>query len=949
MVLCHKNESIDAAIRLDAAASRRVSSEGYWYIFPTGSEWPPEEVGTIVYQASGSYLAGPPEQYGGASSWVPLQKDESGTFAQVDKPALGVMAVHTLRFRESVSKQVTLQMWSWMGVRSNLHDSTERLLLQFQTIFMAVFQLTLVFIVYETYQLNQRYMQPDDPQFDQDLGPLDAALNRTLKIFNVNDVFEKELGISVSSSELLLPVAMYVFVAVLRAHESATFSAHDQLEELREDTWYRKAALKRKKELNEVWRYSETCADCCLPCCQKGCSTFMDTLHAIRRLVRKQHGFVLWFILWLLGKRMGQFKEELIHGSADGDGFKPSYVKRDLKRAQELDLTFIEGVSVTRFRRSDFKNAFPDLRSEPIIASTIESIREHGMRVFYAEATDADHPEGEHKAGDVVKDLDDETIPRVSSTVNCCTSVGPIADMIILLSRAHKLAHARRRFWTLVFFSAMHGALPMLHTTIPNALGGGCTHDDDLNNPISFMDMPVTYLRQRVMRCYLPEIDIHFACILINASLTFTILSRLARCERDYLQRYYQMLYFIQLTPWATFRPEKEAEHFGLLPRFALDCPRNIEAWNKLRLYLQSHDIVRSNYVQVSVGWCMFGVSFLVLYEIGRMTMVQMSKVDLCAVHAEFEECNAYRGMCKWEETDAEMYGWTTVQELTNLTNTTHAETRHHGRCIPNCEDITTFSECRARKSDCHWDDIRQCETISQRFDDASMFVLVDSVFFGLGLIATMWKGMLANEIKQRGFPYVLRMQQSALYSKSMSFIGEQKWWAAQQQNKRRGRSDLPRDVHTRAEMKWTLYEKEVARALDNAHDDNRLAGCQQVNTRAVIAAFLPHKPNGVSPTVSSSTADEDKSAAERTAGSETAEMLELLAAMMQDEYVGAGRAHWGSEDRRTKLMFLALDRSLMYKIVGVLMAQVVSIVVSTCVKFLSNRAKLKSDPDDWD
>eukprot|EP01044_Picomonas_judraskeda_P002705 COSAG03_NODE_201_length_10708_cov_1057.852162_7_plen_114_part_00 len=109
-----------------------------------------------------------------------------------------------------------------------------------------------------------------------------------------------------------------------------------------------------------------------------------------------------------------------------------------------------------------------------------------------------------------------------------------------------------------------------------------------------------------------------------------------------------------------------------------------------------------------------------------------------------------------------------------------------------------------------------------------------------------------------------------------------------------------------------------------------------------------------------SSRPGEDNSAGERGEGgekrdevkrrySQTAEMLELLAAMMQDEYVGAGRAHWGSEDRRTKLLFLALDRPLMYKIVGVLVAQVLSIGVSTGVKFLSNREKLQRDPDDWE
>ena len=44
-------------------------------------------------------------------------------------------------------------------------------------------------------------------------------------------------GIDIGSSELLFPICMYIFVSILLAHESATFTGQDALEEMREDAW----------------------------------------------------------------------------------------------------------------------------------------------------------------------------------------------------------------------------------------------------------------------------------------------------------------------------------------------------------------------------------------------------------------------------------------------------------------------------------------------------------------------------------------------------------------------------------------------------------------------------------------------------------------------------------------------------------------------------------------
>ena len=117
------------------------------------------------------------------------------------------------------------------------------------------------------------------------------------------------------------------------------------------------------------------------------------------------------------------------------------------------------------------------------------------------------------------------------------------------------------------------------------------------------------YTGQRFAVCIYPFWQMHFFCFALNASLAYTILARLARCELDYFQRYYQMLLFTQLTPWSTFRDECMVKHWNLLPTFDLNTPgvnharspRNVEAWNKLRLFLQSYNIAHSTYQQVSV------------------------------------------------------------------------------------------------------------------------------------------------------------------------------------------------------------------------------------------------------------------------------------------------------------------------------------------------------------
>jgi hypothetical protein len=61
--------------------------------------------------------------------------------------------------------------------------------------------------------------------------------------------------------------------------------------------------------------------------------------------------------------------------------------------------------------------------------------------------------------------------------------------------------------------------------------------------------------------------------------------------------------------------------------------------------------------------------------------------------------------------------------------------------------------------------------------------------------------------------------------------------------------------------------------------------------------------------------------------------MLTNLAQVLEHEYSTGGLAHWGSEDRRTKMYFVSLDRSLIYNIITVLLGQVCAGLIGTWIK----------------
>ena len=197
-----------------------------------------------------------------------------------------------------------------------------------------------------------------------------------------------------------------------------------------------------------------------------------------------------------------------------------------------------------------------------------------------------------------------------------------------------------------------------------------------------------------------------------------------------------------------------------------------------LHRYLQSAQIKSSRYKQVSVLWCFFAVVLIAIVKIIEMVLVESQKVEAADCNQYFDsdakqQCNQLDG-CQWNTT-ALMNQTDSLTVLPSLVVTsdgneyTCAERdRHSGnRCQKiRCEDIRDESKCTlsSTRNWCSWNlGHQQCEREEQHFDTMSLFVVVQTLIFGSGLIYTLWEGMKSNEIKKEAFPYVIRMKYSEL------------------------------------------------------------------------------------------------------------------------------------------------------------------------------------------
>ena len=65
--------------------------------------------------------------------------------------------------------------------------------------------------------------------------------------------------------------------------------------------------------------------------------------------------------------------------------------------------------------------------------------------------------------------------------------------------------------------------------------------------------------------------------------------------------------------------------------------------------------------------------------------------------------------------------------------------------------------------------------------------------------------------------------------------------------------------------------------------------------------------------------------------------MLKVLSTTLDQEYIEGGRAHWGSEDRRTKMWFISLTRPLLMRVVLVIVGQFMAAILGGSLKALTN------------
>jgi hypothetical protein len=78
---------------------------------------------------------------------------------------------------------------------------------------------------------------------------------------------------------------------------------------------------------------------------------------------------------------------------------------------------------------------------------------------------------------------------------------------------------------------------------------------------------------------------------------------------------------------------------------------------------------------------------------------------------------------------------------------------------------------------------------------------------------------------------------------------------------------------------------------------------------------------------------------------SRTVAMLKVLADTLDHEYATGGKAHWGSEDRRTKMLFISLERPLMNSIIAVLATNVIA-AASAAIWHSVNRQEAPLSPE---
>lgn len=232
--------------------------------------------------------------------------------------------------------------------------------------------------------------------------------------------------------------------------------------------------------------------------------------------------------------------------------------KRDEMRKHELTLTYIEAPMWSEYKEdgpNGFKEHFAKI-DDAVIYSDLKEKRER-MKVFQM----SHPPEGnQNGSSELVRNRSPANSKRrfmrgttvfqgglserhktILADQDTCMSIGHIADMIIYLSKARRLVHARRTTLICLCVSLLHATVPFWHAWLPIKLGGNCGIDGacvwpgDATCPIDgFLRIPFDAGKLLACSSSWQHVRFHVLCGIVNLTLTYAILNRLFKCQADY-------------------------------------------------------------------------------------------------------------------------------------------------------------------------------------------------------------------------------------------------------------------------------------------------------------------------------------------------------------------------------------------------------------------------------
>ena len=252
--------------------------------------------------------------------------------------------------------------------------------------------------------------------------------------------------------------------------------------------------------------------------------------------------------------------------------------KRDEMRKHELTLTYIEAPMWSEYKEdgpNGFKEHFAKI-DDAVIYSDLKEKRER-MKVFQM----SQPPEGnQNGSSELVRNRSPANSKRrfmrgttvfqgglserhktILADQDTCMSIGHIADMIIYLSKARRLVHARRTTLICLCVSLLHAAVPLWHAWLPKKLGGkcginvGCVWPGEATCPDSgFFGIPFDAGRLLACSSSVQHVRFHVLCGIVNLTLTYAILNRLFKCQADYCKLCIICSATVVQQPWSPHR-----------------------------------------------------------------------------------------------------------------------------------------------------------------------------------------------------------------------------------------------------------------------------------------------------------------------------------------------------------------------------------------------------------